>query len=228
MQLSEIRDLAVADADEQGAGYVDNDTLNLFVNRSARMIYGKLVRAGAVDEFTREGTVGNGLRFNTVDRSGGLRVTGTDTLDVVKVEYRRSGSTSDDDWRPLNNLGVSTRAIEAFYPPREGYVPTFGYQLLGRKIYLKPVPKEVFEIRVWDVRKQPTLTADADEPLYGDEYCDVTARHTALQILAKSGEPLFQENLKLFELELESALELVQDRDQQAQQMTITDGLDDG
>lgn len=224
MTLAEIRTLARRKADEEASGYISNLEANDYVNQGMRYVYTKIAQRFE-NYFVQPGTALNGGLFTTVVGTSGYSLP-TDLMKVVRVEHRRTNSTSNDDWKRLATVNIANDRLDDYFPLREGYTPGFGYFIAGNTIYLKPEPKQEFQIRVWYVPRPTTLTVDADEPAVPSEYHDLVAEFAAIQMLAKSGEGIWKERSDAFQLELQNMLETVEIRDQMSEQMVITDDYD--
>jgi hypothetical protein len=224
MQLSEIRDSARSKADEQETGFVDNTELNRFVNQGVNYVRGKIAQRFE-DYFIIPGTTGNGGAFSTVVGQMSYSLP-TTLMKAVRVEQRPANSTSDNDWRRMDRLNMNSDRYDEYYPIREGYVPTFGYFIAGSQLHIKPVPASAYSVRIWFVPRGTILSADSDIPDVPIEYHEMIAEYAAMQILRKSGEPAYKETVEVFNIELQNMLETVEIRDQQAEQMVITDNSD--
>lgn len=221
MTLSEIRESARNKADEEATGFISNVEINRYLNQGLRLIYGKIAQRFE-DYFITLGTVSNSGRFTTTVGQMEYALP-ADLMKLVKVEYRQSGSTSDNDWRRIQRLNISNDSMESFYPVREGYIPDFGYFVAGNTLYLKPVPAQAFTVRMWFVPRAILLEDDTDEPVVPEEYHELISEYAAIQCLRKSGETIYKEAMDLFNLELLNMLETIEIRDHQPEQMIITD-----
>lgn len=187
--------------------------------------------AGTAIDLTTVGsgthTIANSGVFNTVSGVAEYNLP-NDLMKFVRTEHRASGSTSEDDWLNLKTLNIGNDNVRAFYPPREGWGPGpgFGCFIAGNRIYLKPTPTQDFNVRLWYVPRGTALVNDTDVPAIPEEYHELLSEYAALQVLAKSGEGLFVERAKSFELELSNMLETIEIRNQQSEQMIITDEYD--
>ena len=172
-------------------------------------------------------TIANSGMFNTVSETQVYNIP-CDLMKFVRVEHRQNGSTSEDDWLSLRSLNIANDNVRAFYPPREGWGPGpgFGYFITGNKINLRPTPTSVFQVRLYYIPRVAALVADSDVPGVPEEYHELLAEYGAIQMLAKSGEGLFRERSETFKLELDNLLETIEIRDQQPEQMHITDEYD--
>lgn len=146
-------------------------------------------------------------------------------MKLVRVEHRQSGSTSEDDWLMLSTLNISNDRVRTFYPPREGWGPGpgFGYFIAGNRLYLRPTPTHVFSVRLWYIPRPLTMSADTDVPVIPEEYHEILAEYAGIQMLAKSGEGIWRERSEIAQAELMNMLETIEIRNQQAEQMVITD-----
>lgn len=223
MQLSDVRTLARQKSDEEATGYVSNSEVLSYINQGLRFVYGKIAQRFE-NYFITKGTVGNGGLITTVSGTDEYNLP-TDLMKLVRVEQRQSGSSSENDWITLKALNIGNDNIRVFYPPREGYGPgsAYGYFIAGNKIYLRPVPTQAFSLRIWYVPRVTALSADSDIPGIPEEYHELLAEYAAIQIISKSGEGLYAERSKSFDLELGNLLETIEVRNQQSEQMVITD-----
>lgn len=224
--LSDLRDSARAKADEESTGFISDSRLDSFLNQGLRFIYGKIAQRFE-DYFVVPGTVGNSglITVSADDNEYSLPTT---AMKIVRVEHRSSTSTSENDWRKLDRINIGSDRVDDFFPLREGYVAGFGYFIAGNNIYLRPVPKQAFSLRLWFVPRVTALSADADVPGIPEEYHELIAEYAAIQVLRKSGEGIYKESMDVFNLELLNMLETIESRDQQAEQMVITDESDYG
>lgn len=221
MTLAELRESARGKADESESDFITNSELNGYVNQGARIVHGKIVQSFN-DDFLIIGTALNGGLFSTVVGTQNYAL--PDSMKkLVKLEARFNGSTSDNDWKRIEKVNIGNERVDTYYPIREGYYPGFGYFLTKDYIYLRPVPAQVFQVRVWFVPRFTTLVADIDIPDVPDEFHDLISEFAAIQCLRKSGEGIYKEAMDVFNLELKNMLETVQHRDQQPEQMGITD-----
>lgn len=223
MDLSTIRTFARQKADEVEVDFIDNTELTRYINQGLKYVYGKIVQRFD-NYFIVKGTSGNGGAFSTVADTQEYSLP-TTMMKLVRVEHRQSSSTSENDWLRLETLNIANDKVRVFYPPREGYGPGpgFGYFIAGNKLYLRPVPTHVFSIRLWFIPKVTELSADSDEPEIPTEYHELLAEYGAIQMLAKSGEGIWRERTDVFKAELDNMLETVENRNQQAEQMVISD-----
>jgi hypothetical protein len=224
MTLAELRTSARRKADEEASGFISEDEANDYINQGMRYVYTKIAQRFE-NHFVQPGTALNGGLFSTTSGTSGYSLP-TDLMKIVRVEHRTTGSTSDNDWRRLATTNIANDRMDDYYPLREGYMPGFGYFIAGNSIYLKPVPQQSFQIRIWYVPKPTALSLDASEPAVPSEYHELIAEYAAIQMLAKSGEGIWRERSDAFKLELENMLETIESRDQVAEQMVITDDYD--
>lgn len=224
MDLSALRSLARYKADETVTTFIGNAELDVFLNEGYRFVYNKVI-SKFEDFFIQPGTNGNGGLFSTVSGTQGYSLP-SDCQKIVRVEHRSSSSTSDNDWRKLEKLNIVNDRYDDFYPVRDGYTPGFGYFVAGNKIYLKPVPSQVFSVRIWYIPRITALSGEADVPSVPEEFHELIAEYAAIQVLRKSGEPIWRESIDTFKLGLDSMLDAVQHRDQQPEQMVISDSRD--
>lgn len=224
MTLAELRTSARRKADEEATGYIGNAELNDYVNQGLRYVYTKIAQRFE-NYFIAPGTALNGGLFTTTVGTPGYSLP-TDLMKVVRVEHRNTNSSTSDDWKRLATVNIANDRLDDYFPLREGYTPGFGYFIAGNSMYLKPEPKQQFQIRIWYVPRPTTLSADGDTAGVPSEYHDLIAEYAAIQMLAKSGEGIWKERTDAFQLELQNMLETVEIRDQTAEQMTITDDYD--
>lgn len=224
MDLAEMRLSTLSKADEESVGFITNPVLDRAINQGCRFVYNRLSQKGQAF-FWREGTSGNGGKFNAVANTEGYDLP-ADTIKVVKVEVRSASSTSPDDYRRVDKINIANEQADTFSPVREGYWGQFGYFIAGTRIYFKPVPKEAFTIRLWDVPRFTKLVLETDTPSFDENYHELACELGSLQLLGKSGESLFDERMKLFQIENAMLDETAENRDQQSEQMVITDQRD--
>jgi hypothetical protein len=227
MQLSDMRASVLDKADEaQGGGFITNTTLDRFINQACRFVYNKL-STKAPDSLWVEGTIGNGGVFDTVAGQEGYALPAT-MKKLVLVQFRQQGSTNVNDYRPMDKINIGNDYGNTYFPIREGYYPNFGYFLSKDKIYLRNVPAQVINIRMWFIQQFVAVVTDTDVPMFDADYHELACELAALHCLGKSGEQLFAERFKLYELELGMMEDSAVNRDQQAEQMAITDRQDVG
>ncbi len=216
MTLDEIRTDAQGKADEETTGYIDTVELTRYVNQGYFYVFSKICQRFE-DYFIEPQTA-----FTTVVGQQAYPLP-TNMLKLVRVERRQSGSTSDNDWLVLRPSNISADRLNDRYPIREEYWPRMGYFIAGNNIYLRPVPAQTFEMRFWAITKPADLSADADIPVVPLIYHPLISEYAAMQMLQKSGENIYGERKDAFNLELENLLDTINYRDQQSEQMIITD-----
>lgn len=223
MVLSDLRTLAKQKSDEVATSYIGNSEVDSYLNEGLNFVYGKIVQRFE-NYFIVQGTALNGGLFNTVSGTQNYAAP-TSLYKLVRVEYRQYGSTNEDDFRPLACQNIGNDGGRNYYPPREGWGPggRFGYFLAGNTFYLRPTPTSVYEVRVWFVPYVTEMTLDADVPNVPPPYHRLISEYAAIQILAKSGEPLWKERSDTFKLQLDNLIETIEIRNQNAEQMIITD-----
>lgn len=219
--LSELRDDARRKADEKEVDFITNPDLLSFINQGAKLIYGKIAQRFN-DDLTVHGTALNGGLFSTVIGTPNYAWP-TSMKKLVRAETRFNGSTSDNDWRKLKRLNIGQDHGDYCAPIPDGYSPRFGYFPTRDYLWLKPVPTQVFQVRLWFVPKFTPLSADSDTPITPDEYDDLISEFAAIQALRTSGEPIYKESMEIFNLELNNMLDNVNFRDHEPEQMVITD-----
>lgn len=224
MNLQTIRASARTKADEGSDGFISDTELNRFINQGQNFIYGKICQRFE-DFFIVPGDLSNGGLFYTVAGQQSYPLP-TSLMKLVKTEFRAARSTNDNEWSKLDRTNISNNRLDEYYPIRDGYRPGFGYFSAGGSIYLRPVPTDAMAIRLWFIPRPDDLVGDNDTPVVPDEYHELIAEYAAIQALRKSGESIWKESNDLFVLELNNLLENIEIRDQQAEQMTITDDVD--
>jgi hypothetical protein len=224
VDLTTLRDSARSKSDEQATGYISDVELDRFINQGCKFIYAKICQRFE-DYFIESGTALNGGLFNTVIKQQAYPLPLT-MQKLIKVEHRAAGSINDNDWCRMERVNISNHRLDEYYPVREGYRPGFGYFIAGSNIYFRPVPAEAFSIRLWFIPRFVDLVAVDSIPAIPEEYHELIAEYASLQCLRKSGEPIWREANEMFTLELNNMLETIEVRDQQAEQMTITDDVD--
>lgn len=222
MQLSELQDSVRSKADEQNSDFITDVEINRHLNQGFRLIHGKIAQR-FTDEIGLRGTVGNLGIFSTVVGTTGYTIPAT-VKKIVAVLARFNGSTSDNDWYPVNKMNPNSMDGIPYYPPREGYGPcvNFGYEQMGRTLYFKPVPTEAFQVRLDFIPKFVKLALATDEPAIPDEFHELGAEYATIQCLRKSGETIYKESMDIFTLELQNMIETCEIPNQQGQTMTIT------
>lgn len=223
MNLLALRTSSRVKADEEATGFITDTMLNGFLNEGNRFLYNKIV-AAYEDYFVIEGTAPNGGLIPVVNGTHKYALPST-MQKLVKVEWRASGDSNEDNWRKVDRLNISNdnRYADSFYPTREGYVGRFGYFNAGNYLYIRPTPKDAFDVRLWFIPKAIQLSADVDVPESPEEFHELIADFASMRILGKSGEGIYKELQDMFNLQLSTFLETVSHRNQEAQQMVITD-----
>lgn len=224
MQLSDLRASARSKADEESTGFISNTELNRYLNQGLRLVYGKIAQRFQ-NYFIVPGTTLNGGKFTTVSGTQEYSLPAT-LLKLVRVEQRNTNSTTDNDWRKMETANIDTDMFDTYYPIREGYLPQFGYFIAGNKFYIRPVPTTAFDVRLWFIPLVADLSADGDIPGVPSPYHELIADYGALQCLRKSGEALYKPAMDMFNIELTNMLDTIEYRDQQPEQMVITDQRD--
>lgn len=216
MQLSEIKTLARAKADEPDTtGFVPESELESFVNQGYRHVYLKIVQRFE-DYFITNSTI------STVSGTASYALP-TDFLKIIKVEARSASSTSDNDYIRVDRLNIGNDYADVRAPLRNYLGPVFGYYLAGNNMVVRPVPDSSLTIRVWYVPSPTALSAATDVPVIPVVYHELIADYAALEIIRKSGEPIFTERRDAFNQELSHLLETIEVRDTQPEQMAIYD-----
>lgn len=224
MDLSDLRDSSRSKADEQSTGFISNTELDRFLNQGLRLIYGKIAQRFQ-NYFIVPGTIGNGGQFLTVNGQQGYPLPPT-MLKLVRMEQRNTNSTTDNDWRKMETANIDTDLFDTYYPIREGYLPQFGYFIAGPNLYIRPVPTTAFYVRMWFIPLVIAMVSESDIPGVPEPYHELIAEFGALQCLRKSGEILYKPAMDMFNLELTNLLDTIEFRDQQPEQMVITDQRD--
>lgn len=224
MDLDDLRSSARSKADETATDFITTIELDRYINQGLRYVYGKIAQRFE-DYFVVPGTVGNDGLISTVSGTQAYDLP-DDLMKIVRVEHRAAGDTNDNNWRRMERLNISNDRLDDYYPVREGYSPSFGYFVGGNKVYLRPVPTTAFSVRIWFVPRVTVLSAGSDIPGVPDEFQELIAEYAALQCLRKSGEGIYKEASDIFQLELQNMIENIEVRDQQAEQMVITDDSD--
>jgi hypothetical protein len=226
MTLEDLRESSRSKADEEQTGFIGTEALDRFINQGCRLIYGKLVQKFE-NFFIVPGTALNSGLFSTVSGTQGYSLPAT-LLKLIRVEYRQSTSTNDDDWikiEPLNIANDPADNLDPFYDLRGS---PFGYFIAGDRLFLRPTPTQVYSVRLWFIPRFTALSAVSDTPGFPEEYHELAAEYAAAQCLRKSGEPIWKESMDLFNLELQNMIETAEIRDQQPEQMVITEWQDYG
>lgn len=226
MELSDLRASARSKSDEEESGFIDNTELDRFINQGCRLIYGKLVQKFE-NYFIVPGTALNSGLIATVDGTQGYDLPST-LQKLVRVEHRPYTSTSDDEWKKMDTLNIGNDEVDIRNSVWDIRPSQFGYFIAGNKIFLRPVPKEQFSVRLWFIPRFTALVDATDEPGIPEEYHELASEYAAIQCLRKSGEPIWKESLDVFNIELLGMIESAEIRDQQPEQMAITESWDSG
>lgn len=221
MTLSELQDSARSKADEQNSDFISDTELNRFLNQGFRLIQGKIAQR-FTDQLTVRGTILNGGIFSTVSGTEGYALPAT-CKNLVAVHGRFNGSISDNDWVKIDRITPGSDSLNTYCPPRSGYPQAFGFEYMGGYIYFKPVPSQVFDVRLTFVPKFIKLSSPTDVPGVPDEFHELAAEYAAVQSLRKSGEGIYRESMDLFKLELDNMLDTCATPVQQGEQMIITE-----
>lgn len=223
MQFSDLRTSARVKSDEEATGFVTDSMLNRFLNEGNRFLYNKIV-AAYEDYFLVEGTVGNSGLISVSSGTHKYAIP-TTMQKLAKVEWRAANDSNEDNFRKVDRINVANdnKYADSFYPTREGYVGRFGYFVAGQFIYIRPTPRDAFDVRLWFVPRAVDMAADADLPSSPEEFHELIADFAALRVLGKSGEGIYKEIRDVFNLQLATFMETVTNRNQEAQQMVITD-----
>lgn len=223
--LADYRTRVREKADEESTGFITDAKLVASINRAAGWVWRKIASKSGSRYVTR-GTVANGGVFNTV--------AGQEAYDwpaaarkLVSIQRRASTSTNDAEYLPVGKVSLTQGAGSTGYSPRRGCAPEFGYFIADREICLRPVPSAVFTLRLWFGRSFTKMTADASVSGIEEEYDDLIIDLAALDVLGQTGEPLFEERFKLFQLELGMADESSEPRDHQPESMVMTEEMDE-
>jgi hypothetical protein len=221
MNLATLRASARAKADEEATGFISDAELNRSLNQGLKLIYGKIVTRFQ-DHFIVPGTAENGGLFTTVANQQGYGLPTTHQK-LVRVEYRDASSISDNDWMKIERGNIGNENRGSYYPMQDIGIRDFDYFMAGEKIFFRPVPVSQYAVRLWFIPRVTEMTADSDIPGVPEEYHDLIAEYGAIQCLRKSGEGLYKEATDVFGIELDAMLESVAHRDQQPEQMVITE-----
>jgi hypothetical protein len=219
MQLSAFRARTRTKADEGNSDFYQPEQLDASINAACRFVYRKLTQI-AEDFFIREGTTLNTAKFDTVVGQSGYDLP-ADQMKLVKVESRPTSSSDEDDYLPVEKINIAANDGESYYPQREGYLPYFGYFLAGEKIYFRPTPRQSFTVRLWDIPRFTSLSADSDTPPFEEDWDELVCELAALDLLGTSGEPIFQERFKLYQEQMGLLNDTATHRDQRAQTMVM-------
>lgn len=221
MTLEDLQLSARRKADEENSGFISDAELTGYLNQGGRLIHGKIAQR-FTDQLTIRGTVANGGIFSTVSGTEGYALPAT-CKKLVAVHCRFNGSTSDDDWVKIDRLTPGSDRRGEYIIPRTGYPLSFGYEYMGGTIYFKPVPRDVFQVRLTFVPQFVALEDASDEPAIPEEFHELMSEYAAVQSLRKSGEGIYKEAMDLFTLELKHMLDTCAYPAQQGEQMIITD-----
>lgn len=218
MDLLTLRARTRAKADESAVDFIDNTKLDASINAAHRWVYKRLAQKFE-DLFLVEGTTVNTGKFDTVSSTSGYNLPST-LMKLAKVECRPAASTSENDYRPVDKSNLGAHDGENWTPIREGYLPFFTYFIAGTKVYFRPVPSETFTVRLWFVPRATAMTATSDTPSVDEDYHELIAELASLDLLGTSGEPIFAERMKLFEIQ-NGLIDEVAQRDQRSQVMVM-------
>jgi hypothetical protein len=224
MNLSQLRAMARAEADEQSTGFIGDAELDTFINRGFRYVYSKLITQFQ-DYFIVKGTVGNGGLITVVSGTNEYSLPTTHQK-LVRVERRDSNDTNENNWRILERNNIGNDQMNDYYPVREGRDLGFGYFIAGNKIFLRPVPSSGFHLRLWFIPRLTELTATTDEPSIPVEYHELIASYASIMCLKKSGESIWRENMEHFQIDLENLISSSLHRVHSPEQMIVTDDSD--
>jgi len=179
------------------------------------------------DYFIIPGTVSDGGQFDTVtDQQLYSLPSGYHKL--VRVEMRSASSSDERDFYILNKVNIGNRDLSSRYPYRSASYYTFGYFLAGQKIGLRPIPADTSNsIRIWYIPAVTAVALDADVPEIPIMYHELIAEYAAIKCLSKSGEGIYKEKWTEFTLELKNLVDTIEQRDQQAEQMVLTEENDE-
>lgn len=224
MTLSDIRDSARSKADEQATGFISNTELDRFINQGYRYVFGYLVQRYQ-DFAIVPGTVGNGGLITVVANDNEYSLP-SDLYKLVMAERRESSDTNENSWRKIPRLNIGNNQINDYFPVREGGDHGFGYFIAGNNIYLRPVPTAGFSLRLWYIQRPTALALTSDTPTIPTEYHELIAEYAKMQMLVKSGEAIYAEAMKQFEIEMKSMIDTSVHRAFEPEQMVITDDHD--
>lgn len=224
MDLQALRDSARSKADEQNTNFISNTELDRFLNQGQDYVYGKIAQRFE-DYFCVKGTVGNSGQFNTVSGTQSYDLP-TTMLKLVRVEHRTTTSADDNEWKRIERTNINNDHVNDYYPVRPGYSPYFGYFVAGSQLHLRPVPRDVFSVRLWFIPKAMAMSLTTDVPSVPSEYHEMISEYAAIQCLRKSGEGIWNEAMTIFNTEFGNMLETIENRDQNSEQMVITDVQD--
>jgi hypothetical protein len=221
MNLGTLRTLAREKADEEATGFISDAALNRSLNQGLKFIYGKIAQRFE-DFFITKGTALNGGLISTVSGTQSYALP-TTCKKLVKVESRNSNETDDNLFRRVDRLNINNDIVGQWYAVWPDYNQTFGYFVAGDQIHLRPVPTSVFQLRLWFVPQVTEMSLDADTPGIPSEFHELISEYGALQCLRKSGEGIYKENFEAFTMDLNNLIETIEIRDQQPEQMTVTE-----
>lgn len=226
LTLTLLRDSARSKSDEQSTGYVSNVELNRYLNQGLHYIYGKIAQRFE-DYFIVRGSLANGGLISVVSGTDEYDLPST-MIKLVRTEYRQANSTTENDWRVLQRVNIGTDVPRTYSPMPAGYgeLGGYGYFVAGNKLYLRTVPYTAYSLRLWFIPRATEMAADPDVPGIPAEYHELLAEYGALQILAKSGESLYKERSEAFQLELANMIETIEVRNQNSEQMIVTEYCD--
>ncbi len=224
MTFAELRDLARQKADEEASTFVTPSELNSYLNQGLKSIYLRIV-SRYEDHFLTEGTALNGGLFSQVSGTASYSLP-TDLIKLVTVQVRQQNSSSENDYYRIDRVNISNNGIDLYYPLREDQLHKTGYFLTKDKIFFRPVPTRADQVRLWYIPRPTAMSADSDEPVVPEEYHELLAEFAAIQCLRKTGEGIFTESMTIWKEEMDMMLESIENRDQQAKQMVITEDFE--
>lgn len=222
MQLSELRTASRERSDEEATGFIDNSELNGYINQGYRMIYAKMV--GQFESyFVIPGTTGNGGQFDMVADQQ-LYDLPSDFHKLIRVEMRDSGSNDDRDFYRLKSLNIANYDFSARFPYKDAYFYRYGYYLAGNKIGFRPIPQDASNtVRLWYIPTVTALSNDSDVPVIPELYHDAIADYAAIKCLSKSGEDIYQEKYQEWLDSLDTVIQSMMPRNENAEQMVFTE-----
>ena len=225
MTLDDLQQFSRSKADEAQGGYIDSTELIRYINQGYRLVYGKIVQRFE-DYFITIGTTGNGGSFTTVSNTMSYALP-ANLKKLVRVESRGPGETNENLWRRVDRANIQNDSRRDLYSEAwADRLLNFQYFVAGNQIHLRPVPQTGVQVRIWFVPQLTALALAADVPVIPDEFHDMLADYAAIQCLAKSGEGIYSERLSLWNQELQNLIENIEIRDQQPEQMVITENSD--